>query len=431
MSLAATREDQDAGARPALRSSDPTTRRIVVVDNRPDTFNGLQGALTRAEDEADADAVNWALELVPDGEAALAALAAEPADVLIVEEQLAPMDGVTLLTRVREQYPTTIRMIMSATTRPGLATIVSHRLLTKPCDPSELSVLVRRSCALHARTAQIEAFRRTMATTTLPSRPGLYMELNRVLGDPDWSPGEISEVIEHDVAMSAKVLQLANSALFGLASTVTTVRDAVVYLGVDTIRSLALTAEAFGKLTPRHSGSFSLDRFQTHAMHVAAITKTILPAGRGQQEAVTAALLHDIGKLVLISDGSSRWSDVNRIAGERAVPLHEVELDHDGVTHADLGAHLLSLWGLPDGIVEAVAHHHDPDTVAGLMLDGVVAVHIANALANELDPPAADGPPAAPLDAELIARLGLETRLELWRHQARQIVGAGSGAARR
>ena len=428
MSLAAMREGQDAGAYPAFAASDPTIRRIVVVDDRSDTFEGLQGALTGAP-EAD-DGITWALERVPDGDAALAALARQPADVVIAEEQLLPMDGVTLLTRVREQYPTTIRMILSATTRPGLATIVSHRLLTKPCDPAELSVLVRRSCALHARTAQIAAFRRTMAATTLPSRPGLYMELNQVLSDPDWSPGEVSAVVERDVAMSAKVLQLANSALFGLASTVTTVRDAVVYLGVDTIRSLALTAEAFGKLTPRHSGSFSLDRFQTHAMHVAALTKAILPAGRGQQEAITAALLHDIGKLVLISDGSSRWQDVNRIAHERQMPLHEVELEHDGVTHADLGAHLLSLWGLPDPIAEAVAHHHDPGTVAGLALDGVVAVHIADALTNELDPPPADGPPPAPLDEALIDRLGLKSRLELWRHQARQLVTGGAAVGR-
>ena len=429
MSLAAMREDRDAGDQPTFPYRETTTRRVVVVDDRRETFEGLQIALNGAPDEED-DGTTWVLELVADGDAALAALARDPADVLIAEEQLSPMDGVTLLTRVREQYPTTIRMIISATTRPGLATIVSHRLLTKPCNPDELSVLVRRSCALHARTAQIEAFRSTMAATTLPSRPGLYMDLNRVLSDPGWSPGEVSEVIENDVAMSAKVLQLANSALFGLASTVTTVRDAVVYLGVDTIRSLALTAEAFGKLKPRRSGSFSLDRFQTHAMHVAALTKAILPAGRGQQEAMTAALLHDIGKLVLISDGSSRWEDVNRVAHDRDVPLHEVELEHDGVSHADLGAHLLSLWGLPDGIVEAVAHHHDPATVAGLTLDSVAAVHIANALTNELAPPPDDSPPAAGLDAELISRLGLEGRLELWRHQARQIV-SGDRAQRR
>ena len=193
------------------------------------------------------------MDYAPGGEAALAALAQEPVDVVVAEEQMAAMDGVTLLTRVRDEHPTTIRMILSGTTRPGLATIVSHRLLSKPCNVDELSVLIRRSSALHARTGEVEAFRKTMATTALPSRPGVYMELNQVLSDPDWQPHQVSAVLERDVAMSAKVLQLANSALFGLTSTVTSVRDAVMYLGVDTIRSLALTAEAFGKVAPRGS----------------------------------------------------------------------------------------------------------------------------------------------------------------------------------
>jgi HD-like signal output (HDOD) protein len=312
-------------------------------------------------------------------------------------------------------------MIMSATTRPGLATIVSHRLLSKPCNLEDLSVLIKRSCALHERTGEVEAFRRTMATTALPSRPGVYMELNRVLSDSDWQPHQVSAVLEHDVAMSAKVLQLANSALFGLTSTVTSVRDAVMYLGVDTIRSLALTAEAFGKVAPRGSAEFSLDEFQAHAMLVARITASILPAGRAQQEAVTAALLHDIGKLVLISDGDRRWSELNDEARERNVPVHVVETERDGVTHAHIGAHLLSLWGLPDGIVEAVGHHHDPAAVDGLAFDGVAAVHIANGLANELAPAGDGDAPAAGPQLELLDRLGLRPRLELWRQRAREL----------
>jgi putative nucleotidyltransferase with HDIG domain len=326
---------------------------------------------------------------------------------------MAQMDGVTLLTRVRDQHPTTIRMILSATTRPGLATIVSHRVLSKPCNVDELSVLIKRSCALHECTGDGEAFRKTLATTALPSRPGVYMELNRVLSDPDWQPNQVSAVLERDVAMSAKVLQLANSALFGLTSTVTSVRDAVMYLGVDTIRSLSLTAEAFAKVAPRGSADFSLDKFQAHAMLVARITASILPAGRTQQEAVTAALLHDIGKLVLISDGGRRWVQLNEQARRRKLPVHVVEEETDGVTHAHIGAHLLSLWGLPDEIVEAVAHHHDPGSVDGLAFDGVAAVHIANGLANEMIPAADDEPPLAGLDVELLDRLGLRPRLDV------------------
>ena len=198
-------------------------------------------------------------------------------------------------------------MILSGKTRPGLATIVSHRFLSKPRNFIELGVLIKRSCGLHERTGQTEAYRKTMPATALPSRPGVYMELNEVLSDPTWLPvGQ--GVIERDVAMSAKVLQLANSALFGLALTITSVLDAVVYLGVDTIRSLALTAEAFGKLAPRTTEGFSFDRFQQHAMLVSQITRSILPAGRAQQEAVTAALLHDVfGKLV---DAGRQWAVV-------------------------------------------------------------------------------------------------------------------------
>ena len=107
----------------------------------------------------------------------------------------------------------------------------------------------------------------------------------------------------------------------------------------------------------------------------------------------------------------------------RRQPLHEIELELDGVSHADIGAHLLSLWGLPDVIVEAVAHHHSPRSVDGLALDGVAAVHIADALANECSP-AADGPPAGTIDEALIEQLDLGPRLHTWRERAAQIAAA-------
>ena len=411
MSVAAT---PDLGATLSA-STEEATKRILFVDDKPETFGELKDALA-------ASGAAWQVEYAAGGDSALAALERGPVDVVIAgDRKRLTMDGVTLLTRVRDHHPTTIRMIVSATTRPGLATIISHRFLSKPCNVDELAVLIKRSCALHERTGEVEAFRKTMATTALPSRPGVYMELNRVLSDPDWQPHQVSAVLERDVAMSAKVLQLANSALFGLTSTVTSVRDAVMYLGVDTIRSLSLTAEAFGKVSAPGSADFSLDSFQSHAMLVARITASILPAGRTQQEAVTAALLHDIGKLVLITDGSRRWAQLNEQARQRQVPMHVVEQETDGVTHAHVGAHLLWLWGLPDGIVEAVAHHHDPGSVDGLAFDGVAAVHIANGLANEIAPAAEGEAPRAGLDVELLDRLGLRPRLELWRSRVREL----------
>ena len=412
MSVAATREDPMADLRAG--ASAQRGRRILFVDSRPETFEGLREAMRPSGPE-------WQFEFASGGEAALASLEQHPVDVMVAEEQMDPMDGVTLLTRVRERHPTTIRMILSATARPGMAAIVSHRFLSKPCNVAELGTLIKRSCVLRERTSEAEALRQTMSTTALPSRPGVYMELNQVLADPSWQPGQVAAVIERDVALSAKVLQLANSALFGLTSNVSTVRDAVVYLGADTIRSLALTAEAFGKLAPRSAEGFSIEDFQAHAMLVARITSSLLPTGRAQQEAVTAALLHDIGRLVLVGDGGPRWMALRRQARERGVPMQLIEQETDGITHAEIGAHLLSLWGLPDPIVEAVAGHHSPASVPGLAFDGVAAVHIANALAHELEPADTEAPPPATLDDELLDHLGLRPRLDLWRHVARQL----------
>lgn len=427
MSLAAARRDDARTQTSAGAPGRPADRRVLVVDPGTEVCRELA-------DRMRASGPGWRIDVALSGEAALAELAAVPADVVVADERLPEMDGVTLLTRVRDRHPTSIRIILSeaaASQRPSLAAIVAHRLLPRPCDVAELDLAIRRSSALHALTGRAEAYRRTLAAAALPSRPGVYMELNQVLSDPHWEPGQLAAVVEHDVALSAKVLQLANSALFGLSHPVNSVHAAVMYLGAETVRSLALTAEAFGKLTPRRAEGFSIEVFQRHAMLVARIAAEVLPGGRARQDAVTASLLHDIGKLVLIADGSSGWAQLNRRAAAQGLPLHDVEQETEGVTHADIGAHLLSLWGLPDGIVEAVAHHHRAGSVEGPALDAVAAVHIADALARELDPVEPDArlpaPPPAVLDEALVDRLGLRPRLDGWRQSARRLADTTGG----
>jgi len=393
-------------------------KRILFVDDEVDLLESLRDAMRRYRRL-------WDVDFAPGGEEALAALDAQSADVVISDMLMPAMDGATLLAHVRDGWPTTIRIILSGYAEPKLLTraaTVAHRFLGKPCSAQELGLLIERSCALRELTVQTEAYRVTAAATTLPSRPGLYTQLTQLLSDPAWRPDQIASLIEQDTAMTAKVLQLANSAFFGVRHQVTRVRDAVVYLGVETIKSLTLTAEAFGKLTPEDVPGFSIEEFQRHAMLVGRIAAAILADGRAQQEALTAALLHDVGKLVLIAEDPQRWARLNEEARRRQLPLYEIEQQREGVTHADTGAYLLSLWGLPDDVVEAVAHHHDPESVPGLELDAVAAVHIADALAHELDPGADGGPPAGALNEAFLDRLGLLPRQDLWRHLAARSV---------
>jgi putative nucleotidyltransferase with HDIG domain len=398
-------------------ATEQAVKRILLVDDEPELLQSLM-------DELRAYRPTWRVESARGGDAALAALAAladQSADVVIADMQMSGMDGAALLGHVHELYPATIRIILSGDANPQVlvrAATVAQRFLGKPCHVDELGPLIERSCALRELTDHAQAFRVTAAATTLPSSPLLYAQITHVISDPAWGPDQVAMVIEGDTAMTAKVLQLANSAFFGIGHHVTRVRDAVVYLGVETIKSLVLSAEAFGKLAPNNVAGFSIEEFQRHAMLVAKVAAAILPAGREQQEAMTAGLLHDIGKLVLIADDPRQWARLTEEARRRNLSLHQVEQEQEGITHAATGAYLLSLWGLPDSVVEAVAHHHDPGSFPGLALHPVAAVHIANALAHQLQPSARDNPPPGTLEEGFLDRLGLQPRQELWRQLA-------------
>jgi HD-like signal output (HDOD) protein/ActR/RegA family two-component response regulator len=395
---------------------DRTSRKqVLFVDDEPEVIDGLRDALRRYRRD-------WDMRFVTGGVEALAALSALPADVMVTDVQMPGMDGAELLTRVQALHPSTIRLVLSGYANTQLvarAATVAHRILAKPCNVEELALMVQRSCALHELTKHTELFRIAAATTTLPSRPGLYMQITQAVADPRSGPDDIARIIERDAAMTAKLLQIANSAFFGIGRTVTRVRDAVVYLGADTIKALTLSAEAFTKLAPREIDGLSIDALQRHSTLVARLAAAMLPDGPIQQDAVTAALVHDIGHLILISDDAARWRGLVAQARRRGVPLHAIEQEELGTSHAAVGAYLLSLWGLPDGVVEAVANHHQPSAVPGPALDAVAVVHIADALAHEVQPELSPGQEPALLDEELLDRLAIRDELPHWRELAR------------
>ncbi len=395
-------------------------KRVLFVDDDRDMLESLRDAL-------DLYRRVWRMRFAISGAEALEELESEPADVIVSDIQMPGIDGAALLARVQERYPATIRLVLSGYANSRVVArvaTVAHRILAKPCDVDELGIVIERSFALHELTEQAQQYRIMAAATTLPSAPGLYMEISQVIADPNTGPDDVAAVIERDTAMTAKLLQLANCAFFGVGRRVNRVRDAVVYLGSDTIKALMLSAEAVGKLAPTGVQGFSIEQFQDHASLVARIAAEILPKGAVQQDAITAALLHDIGQLVLIADDPSQWQRLTEQAQRRGLPLYQVEHAEQGITHAATGAYLLSLWGLPDGVVEAVAHHHDPLSVPGAALDAVAAVHIADALAHEVEQAPGSQTASLLLDAAYLEQLGVGSQLARWRELARSAAGA-------
>jgi HD-like signal output (HDOD) protein len=336
------------------------------------------------------------------------------------------MDGDALLAEVRRRYPQVVRVVLTGQcTREAMVRLASlaHRILTKPCDPGEL-----RAAVLQASSLQDLLHNPPLAAVVgrlggLPSPPHLYARILAALDRPGCSPADVGPLLAQDVGVVAKLLQVTNSALFGGPGEVTDVTHVVQRLGMETTRALLLAADIFTRYDPGSLGPFSIDDLWTHSRSVAALATGIARAegvgGRAATDAGLAGLLHDVGRLALASQLPEEYREVLRLASAEGLTLVGAERRVVGATHAEVGAYLLGLWGIPTPLVEAVAWHHAPaDSRAGRFTP-LTAVHAAEALLA----PGEGGPP----DGGYLGHLGLGDRVPRWA-AVRDAAGTGAGA---
>jgi HD-like signal output (HDOD) protein/ActR/RegA family two-component response regulator len=395
-------------------------RRLIFVDDEPRILEGLRRMLRPQRHQ-------WEMAFAPGGEAALAMMEATPFDVIVSDMRMPGMDGAALLYRVREKYPHVVRIVLSGHTELSTAlrvVPVAHQFLAKPCDAEMMRVAVERACHLKALLND-ESLRSTVgALGDLPSLPRTYEALTESLEDPDTSLQKVGKIVEQDVGISAKILQLVNSAFFGLSHSVSNIQSAVSYIGINTLKSLVLSVEIFQIFKPqRHLPGFCLEELQRHARLTAHIA-TRLPVPKHLADvALVAGMLHDVGKLILAWKLPDRFSKLLGETAEENCPLYKVEERAYGFSHAEIGAYLLGLWGLPYSVVEAVALHHGPNRVPHQSFDAVSAVYVADVLAHEMEAPLLQTPledHPDPLAVEL-AGLGVEQELPQWRAMAASV----------
>jgi putative nucleotidyltransferase with HDIG domain len=403
------------GAEPTAGDALPScTKRILFVDDDEFLLEGLRDALRPYRRR-------WQMSFVSSGEAALATLAAEPHDVIVCDLRMPGLDGASVLERTRQLSPATVRIVLSGHADVRMvsrAAAAAHRLVAKPCETEELTRILERSCALQDVATRVEMDRRAIGASALPSLPRAYAQLSEMLRGGSGG-AEIAEVISQDIAMAAKVLQLANSAYFGRRQPTTSVTDAVAYLGTDTLRALLLHAEAFRSFSIERSiPGFSLDELQRHCLRVARLAQAISKEVGLTGEAFTSGLLHDIGLLILAAQAPEDLTTTLARARSERRPIADIERERHGVTHADIGAHLLSLWGLPHPVTEAIAGHHD-DAWLRLPLDTTATVHIAEALIEQAE----GGPASEPVPvSDYLAQANIIERVGDWRKLAGQLV---------
>ncbi len=373
-------------------------RRILFVDDEPNILAGLRNAL-RSERQ------QWDMDFAVGAREALTKIAEKTFDVVVTDMRMPYMDGATLLGEIRRLQPKAVRIILTGQTeRESVmkSVFVAHVFLFKPCEVTLLKRVIERASSLSS-LLDSESLRETAGRVDmLPAVPRTYLALNEALTKPNYSVADVAQIIEQDVGLCAKILQMVNAAFFGLPRRITSVGETVAYLGTITIKNLAIALEAFSSA----AGSCGLSNealvaLQAHSLLVGQIAKRLCSKDKSQaEEAFLAGVLHEVGWLV------------------RVDPQYE-KGDGPPVDRALLGAYLLALWGLSHPITEAVAYHRTPQLIEHTSFELVDMVYVAHHLVGEQT-----SRKDAELDVEYLSGLGVgETDLEHMRAIARGLLG--------
>lgn len=329
----------------------------------------------------------WEMEFATGAQKGLELAQESSFDVVLSDWKMEKMNGVEFLKIIRDQCPLAIRVIFSSFSDKhsilDCAGLV-HQFLPKPFDRETLISTIERATLTKSLLPASEIRQKISQMEGIPSVPRLYQELVNHLGSSANSIEDIAETVSKDIGMTVQILKMVNSAYFGLSEPTSNITKAVSHLGVDTVKYLALAAGVFSQFESRKLGGISIDVVWGHSTLTASAAKHIAKTETGDQrtidDAAAAGLLHDIGKLVLAASFPDRYETVGRLAHLKRVEWIIEERRAFGFDHAEVGGYLLTLWGLPSSVVDAVTFHHYPNQVKPSTFSALTAVHAANVL---------------------------------------------------
>ncbi len=352
-------------------------KRILFVDDEQDLLNGLRTRLYKRR-------LDWEMVFVESGPAALAEMNIHHVDLVVTDIRMPGMDGGELLVAIKAGWPETIRLVMSGYSDPikiMQLVALTHRYISKPCDPQQLENIIERcfqlNDLLHSEKLKILVGR----IGKLPALPKTYALLQTALAQPNVQASMLADIITRDPIITAKVLQVTNSAFFRLSKPMSTIKQAVNYLGFATIRNLVMSAEVFSQWEKiKLVTGLEPERLQANAERSAAACVALVHGTPLADDALLVGLLHDIGYWILLQECPDELIAALKHAVAAGISSEQAEREIIGTSHAEIGAYLLGLWGFPYQIVEAVAYHHVPHTVPQDSFDLLAVLSVAHTL---------------------------------------------------
>ena len=391
----------------------PNKTAIVFVDDEPKILSGLRRLLRGMRNE-------WDMRFPGSGAEVLDLLAQERCEIIVSDMRMPCMDGVELLTEVRERYPHIVRIALSgqASKNTVLRSIgLVHQYLAKPCDAEMVKSTLIRICALQDLLPNEDLRERLSSMKALPSIPSLYETMVEALESTSPSTSEIGRIVSQDLAISARILQLGSSAFFSSPTHLLDPTKTAISFGPDTLKALTLSDHAFSQFDQTRLAEIPIDQLSRHSRAVAECAKIIANSENGDGDfinhAFIAALLHDIGKLALAAEFPEQYASIlAEVSDEQLITTGERE--RFGTTHAEVGAYLMGLWGLPERIVEAIAFHHSPMQSKSREFTPLTVTHVADALVRRGDPSDKFNM-GSEIDEPYLRELGLIDRVPLWK----------------
>lgn len=399
--------------------------RILFVDDEKQVLDGLRRMLRPLRKQ-------WDMVFVESAADALDALGKDSFEVIVTDMRMPVMDGAELLEIMRTRYPSMVRIILSGhseqkkimkSVRPA------HQYLAKPVGKTELVNVLHSALQLHSVLGDPCLMDILGQAESLPSMPSTYANLIDAIEDDESSLEDVGKIIEHDLGLTATMLKVVNSAFFGLPRKIASPAQAASLLGLDIIRSLVLSYNLFSTLEIKDSYHFSFDGLWRHCTAVGSMAKNIAKYENMDQaeidEAFMAGILHDVGKLTLYHFTPKKYRKIIEAVRSGDGSIYQMESNNLNTSHAEAGAFLMGLWGLPENIVRAIAFHHLPGAWEPQEFGLHTIVHAANVFEHELHV-VHKSYLIPPLATDHLQAVGAVDRVDAWRDVCQDILSEGN-----
>lgn len=330
-----------------------TSTRLLFVDDEEMVLQGLKRQFRKYKK-------SWDMRFANSGQEALKMLEESPADVVVTDMRMPQMDGSELLTQVRDLYPETIRFVLSGQTdqgtlMTGLGSI--HQFIQKPCEEGVLVSSIERARKLSGEITSRKCAAMAGKLTSLPVLTNTLAELRRAIKDGD-DCSELGEIVSRDPGLSCKLLQLVNSAFFGIPRKVESVRMAITLLGLQQLESICTSIALFDSVSKNDPSNGFVESIWRKCVDIGTCAAKLAEDedrdADFQSNAQQAGMLSHIGRAMFVRSMPVKFERALHLSESEGIPLLDAEREVFGTTQDALSAYMLGMWAFNDKIIEAV-----------------------------------------------------------------------------